>query len=312
MLVLVIALMTRARSLVPGRLQSIAELIYEFVDDMLRSVCGDHARQYFPFVFTLFTFILGCNLLGLFPYAFTVTSHIIITVTLALVVFVGVTIIGFAKHGIGFLQLFVIGGLTGVFLATLAIDVHLTDTYFVIAHFHYVMVGGALMGLLAGMHYWFPKMTGRMYLEKGARRAFWSIIIGFNLTFFPQFIAGAQGMPRRYPDYPDAFAGWNYVSSIGSYIAAASNNAIWSIWGFMLPLYGHSIQLSATAREANGGNWLFDGIITDITAQKETERELTSSREELRELTAHIEALKEEERRAVAREIDIHHLDIGG
>ena len=84
-LVLVIALMTRARSLVPGRLQSIAELIYEFVDDMLRSVCGDHARQYFPFVFTLFTFILGCNLLGLFPYAFTVTSHIIITVTLALV-----------------------------------------------------------------------------------------------------------------------------------------------------------------------------------------------------------------------------------
>jgi F-type H+-transporting ATPase subunit a len=112
-LVLVIALMTRARSLVPGRLQSIAELIYEFVDDMLRSVCGDHARQYFPFVFTLFTFILGCNLLGLFPYAFTVTSHIIITVTLALVVFVGVTIIGFAKHGIGFLQLFAPHGVPG-------------------------------------------------------------------------------------------------------------------------------------------------------------------------------------------------------
>src|SRR5262245_16213243 len=108
-LVLVIALMVgavRSRALVPGRLQSMAELTYEFVDNMLTSVCGDHARTYFPFIFTLFTFILGCNLLGLLPYAFTVTSHVIITVTLALVVFIGVTIIGFAKHGAKFLQLF--------------------------------------------------------------------------------------------------------------------------------------------------------------------------------------------------------------
>jgi cytochrome c oxidase subunit 1 len=123
-------------------------------------------------------------------------------------------------YALGFLQLFVIGGLTGVFLATLAIDVHLTDTYFVIAHFHYVMVGGALMGLLAGMHYWFPKMTGRMYLEKDARIAFWWIIAGFNITFFPQFIVGAQGMPRRYHDYLPEFSTLNLISTVGSWFLA--------------------------------------------------------------------------------------------
>jgi len=123
-------------------------------------------------------------------------------------------------YALGFLQLFTIGGLTGVFLATLAIDVHLTDTYFVIAHFHYVMVGGALMGLLAGMHYWFPKMTGKMYLEKGARIAFWWIIAGFNITFFPQFIVGAQGMPRRYHDYLPEFSTLNLLSTVGSWFLA--------------------------------------------------------------------------------------------
>jgi cytochrome c oxidase subunit 1 len=123
-------------------------------------------------------------------------------------------------YALGFLQLFTIGGLTGVFLATLAIDVHLTDTYFVIAHFHYVMVGGALMGLLAGLHYWFPKMTGKMYLEKGARISFWWIIAGFNITFFPQFIVGAQGMPRRYHDYLPEFSTLNLLSTVGSWFLA--------------------------------------------------------------------------------------------
>ncbi len=123
-------------------------------------------------------------------------------------------------YALGFLQLFTIGGLTGVFLATLAIDVHLTDTYFVIAHFHYVMVGGALMGLLAGMHYWFPKMTGKMYLEKGARISFWWILAGFNITFFPQFIVGAQGMPRRYHDYLPEFSTLNLLSTVGSWFLA--------------------------------------------------------------------------------------------
>jgi F-type H+-transporting ATPase subunit a len=94
------------RSLVPGRIQSMAEMLYEFVANMVESVCGSEGRKYFPFIFTLFTFILLCNLLGLLPYAFTVTSHIVITVALALVVFIGVTIIGFARHGLGFLGLF--------------------------------------------------------------------------------------------------------------------------------------------------------------------------------------------------------------
>jgi F-type H+-transporting ATPase subunit a len=96
----------RGRALVPGRIQSIAELLYEFVANMVESVCGPEGRKYFPFIFTLFTFILLCNLLGLLPFAFTVTSHVAITVALALVVFIGVTAIGFAKHGLGFLGLF--------------------------------------------------------------------------------------------------------------------------------------------------------------------------------------------------------------
>jgi cytochrome c oxidase subunit 1 len=121
-------------------------------------------------------------------------------------------------YAFGFLELFTIGGLTGVFLATLAINIHMTDTYFVVAHFHYVMVGGTLMGLMAGIHYWFPKMFGRMYPEKPAQIAFWLIIIGFNLTFFPQFIVGAQGMPRRYWDYLPEFLFLNRVSTVGSWL----------------------------------------------------------------------------------------------
>jgi cytochrome c oxidase subunit 1 len=120
-------------------------------------------------------------------------------------------------YALGFLELFTVGGLTGVFLATLAVDVHLTETYFVVAHFHYVMVGGTLMGLLGGMHYWFPKMWGRMYDETSAKIGFWIIILGFNVTFLPQFLLGAQGMPRRYWDYVPEFTLLNRISTVGSW-----------------------------------------------------------------------------------------------
>ncbi len=121
-------------------------------------------------------------------------------------------------YALGFLELFTIGGLTGVFLATLSIDVHLTDTYFVVAHFHYVMVGGTLMGMMAGLHFWFPKFFGRMYSESAAKIAFVLIILGFNVTFFPQFILGAQGMPRRYWDYLPEFTLLNRISTVGSWL----------------------------------------------------------------------------------------------
>jgi cytochrome c oxidase subunit 1 len=118
----------------------------------------------------------------------------------------------------GFLEVFVIGGLTGVFLATLPINVHMTDTYFVVAHFHYVMVGATILGLLAGLHFWWPKMFGKMYNQTWAAIAAWTIVIGFNLTFFPQFILGAEGMPRRYWSYLPEFHNLNVLSTIGAYI----------------------------------------------------------------------------------------------
>ncbi len=134
-------------------------------------------------------------------------------------------------YAFGFLELFTIGGLTGVFLATLSINVHLTDTYFVVAHFHYVMVGGTLMGFMAGLHYWFPKMTGRMFSEAQAKVAFWLIIIGFNVTFFPQFIAGSLGMPRRYWSYLPEFTLLNQVSTVGSWMIGAGFAYVgWYLW----------------------------------------------------------------------------------
>ncbi len=130
-------------------------------------------------------------------------------------------------YALGFIGLFTIGGLTGLFLAAIGLDLHVHDTYFVVAHFHYIMVGGAVLGYLGGIHFWWPKITGRMYPENFARASALIVFIGFNLTFFPQFILGYLGMPRRYHAYPDEFQVLNVLSTAGASILAV---------GYLVPL----------------------------------------------------------------------------
>jgi len=131
-------------------------------------------------------------------------------------------------YALGFIGLFTVGGLTGLFLASTGTDVHLTDTYFVVAHFHYIMVGGAIMGYMGGLHFWWPKMTGRMYPENMARVAAVILFVGFNLTFFPQFLLGYLGMPRRYFMYPPEFQVLNVMSTAGASILGL---------GYILPAF---------------------------------------------------------------------------
>jgi cytochrome c oxidase subunit 1 len=130
-------------------------------------------------------------------------------------------------YALGFIGLFTMGGLTGLFLASLATDVHLNGTYFIVAHFHYIMVGGAVMAYLGGIHFWWPKITGRMYPDGWARFAALVIFVGFNLTFFPQFVLGYLGMPRRYAVYPTEFQVLNVMSSAGASILGI---------GYLIPL----------------------------------------------------------------------------
>jgi cytochrome c oxidase subunit 1 len=150
----------------------------------------------------------------------------------------------------GFLGLFLIGGLTGLFLASLGLDVHVHDTYFVVAHFHYIMVGGAIMGYFAGLHYWWPKMTGRMYSDSLGKLGALLVFVGFNLTFFPQFVLGYLGMPRRYHVYPDEFQVLNVLSSAGASILAV---------GYILPLFYFMFSLKYGAR-AGDNPWGATGL----------------------------------------------------
>jgi len=171
--------------------------------------------NYAVLVFSLLTMLVAVpSAIKIFNWAFTLYKGSITFETPMLYAF-------------GFMGLFTIGGMTGVFLGASGTDIHLTETYFIVAHFHFVMVGGMLMAFLAGIHFWWPKITGRMYPEKISQLAAVVTFIGFNLTFFPQFILGVLGMPRRYASYPPEFQVLNVFSTAGATILGV---------GYLLPV----------------------------------------------------------------------------
>jgi cytochrome c oxidase subunit 1 len=137
-------------------------------------------------------------------------------------------------YAMGFILLFTVGGLTGLFLGALSTDIHFHDTYFVVAHFHYVMMGSMLFGFLAGMYYWWPKFFGRMYNERVGQVCAWVVFIGFNLAFFVQFVAGSQGMPRRYASYPEQYQIYHQISTIGAYIMGLGLVGVGLNWAMSL------------------------------------------------------------------------------
>jgi cytochrome c oxidase subunit I len=160
-------------------------------------------------------------------------------------------------YAFGFLGLFLVGGLTGLFVAAIGIDVHVHDTYFVVAHFHYIMVGGTIMAYLGGLHYWWPKMFGRMYSEGWARFAALIVFVGFNLTFFPQFLLGYMGMPRRYHAYPEEFQVLNVLSSAGASILAV---------GYLIPAIYFIASLRKNGRRAPANPWGATGLEWETTS----------------------------------------------
>ncbi len=153
-------------------------------------------------------------------------------------------------YAMGFIGLFLVGGLTGLFCASLGVDPHIHDTYFIVAHFHYVMVGGTVMAYLGGLHFWWPKMTGKMYPEGWGRFSALLVFIGFNLTFFPQFIAGYLGMPRRYHVYPAEFQVYNILSTGGAAVLGV---------GFLVPLI-YLLWSLKYGKDAGDNPWNADGL----------------------------------------------------
>ena len=159
-------------------------------------------------------------------------------------------------YALGFLFLFTIGGLTGIFLGALAVDLHLHDTYFVVAHFHYVMMGGTIIAFVGAIHMWWPKMFGKMYNERAGAVGFWLVFIGFNLTFFPQFIMGSQGMPRRYATYVPEFQIYHQLSTYGSWLL---------LIGFLVHLFNflHSLVAGPKAPPNPWGGLTLEWTDTD-------------------------------------------------